>query len=392
MTVTTQRTSTLADRVRDILPGISARVDEAERIRKVPVQNVDALRETGFFRAFVPAKYGGLEVLPSEFGEASRLLATACPSTAWACGLMAVHAQIVANYSPVLQEEVWGSDPDTLVCSSIAPMGKPTKVDGGIRLSGEFSWSSGSEHAHWIIVGMMMPGSSGAPEPHFAIVPRSDFEIKDTWFAMGLRGTGSQDISINDVFVPEYRLESVVDLSIGTAAGFGTHDAPVYRLPWQPVFSLNFSAVNLGAGEALRDLYRARLSSRVRAYTGAKVGETAPALMRLAEATHELDAARSLLESDWRAMDSRANSTDPATPDEMAGWRSNQAYVTRLAVRAADRLFDASGGSAVRDENPMQRYWRDLHTGAAHAYSDYDVAAQVYGAHLAAVQPQEGLF
>jgi alkylation response protein AidB-like acyl-CoA dehydrogenase len=384
--------TTLAANVRKILPDIAERAERAERERRVPIENIEDLRRAGYLRAFIPAKYGGLELTPPEFAQATRLIAGSCASTAWAGSLLSAHAHAIASCSPQLQEEIWGADPEALVCSSVAPVGKATPTEGGIRLSGRFSWSSGSQHAQWAFVGFLAQGPSGGPEPHFAVLPRKDYVIEDVWYSMGLKGTGSQDLIIDDVFVPQHRIESMHALNSGTATGFGWHSAPVFRLPFQPVFSLGFSAVTLGAAEAIRERYTQRLAGRVRAYTGAKVAQSAPAVVRLAEATHELRSAARLLEQDWQDMHLWAHSQDPATADETMAWRSNQAFATRLSIRAADRLFEASGGSAVRDDNPMQRFWRDVHTGAAHAYSDYDVAAQSYGSYLAQVQAQDGLF
>ncbi|MCD0447981.1 flavin-dependent monooxygenase [Actinocorallia sp. API 0066] len=384
--------TTLSDRIRELLPAIAERAPETERLRRVPDQTIAELREAGYLRAFVPAKYGGLEVSPHELSQATRLLAGACTSTAWAVSLLAAHAHPLANFSPRLQDEVWGADPGALVCSSVAPMGVATPATGGIRLSGRYSWSSGCEHATWAIVGFRMPGAAGEPEPHFAVIPRGDYTIEDTWHVMGLRGTGSQDLVMDEVFVPDHRIESVIGLNIGTAKGFGTHPASLFTLPFMPVFSLGFAAVGLGAAEALLDLYRQRLSTRVRAYTGTRATQSTPALVRLAEATHEVRCAARLLEHDWERMRARAVSSEPVTWDDLVEWRGNQAYATRLCVRAVDRLFEASGGGAVRDESTMQRLWRDIHAGAAHAYSDYDTAAQTVGAHLAGVALPEGSF
>lgn len=385
------QTESLADLVRPLLPAIGARAVDAERLRSVPAESVEDLRRVGFLTALVPARFGGGERSPAEVAEATRLLSGACTSTAWAMQLLTVHAHTIASYSPQLQDEIWGGGPDTLVCSSVAPIGKSEQVAGGIRLSGRYAWSSGCEHAQWAMLGLLLPGIDGVPEPHLAVVPRSDYTIQDTWYSMGLKGTGSHDLVVEDAFVPSYRIESFSALNHGTARGFGTHAAPVYRLPFAPVFAIGFSAIALGAAEAMRDLYKERLTSRVRAYTGAKVAESAPALMRLAESEHELRSAYRMLRQDWNDLDALANSGRLATADELVNWRTNQSYVTNVCVRAADRLFEASGGAAVRDENPMQRFWRDIHAGAAHAYSDYDVAAQVLGSHMAQVAV-DGIF
>ncbi|MCV7199278.1 acyl-CoA dehydrogenase family protein [Mycobacterium angelicum] len=382
----------LVERVRAVLPSIAARAAETESLRRVPVENVDELRAAGYLSALVPAKYGGQELSLTEVGTATRLLASACPSTAWAMGLLMLHCHPIANFSGELQHEIWGSGDEPLICSSVAPVGKTTRTKGGIRLSGRFSFSSGCEHASWAILGFSLPNANGDAEPHFAVVPRQDYSIEDVWFAMGLRGSGSQDLVVEDAFVPHHRYEKMWLLNTGQASGFATNPAPVYRLPFAPVNSLAFPAVVLGAAEALRDLYRDRIRTRVRSYTGAKVVESSSALMRLAESSHELDAAARILDGHWSEMDARSLSPDIAGMDQWVTWRTGQTYATRLAVRAADRLFEAAGGSAIRDDNPMQRYWRDIHTAASHAYCDYDVAAQMFGSYLAQVAPPAGVF
>ncbi|MGV0906703.1 flavin-dependent monooxygenase [Mycobacterium novum] len=371
--------------MKPILPSIAARAVQTERLRRVPDENIAELRSVGYLNALVPVQFGGSERWPGEVAEATRLLAGACTSTAWSAQLLTVHAHTIANYSARLQEEIWGTNPDALVCSSVAPIGRAEPLPGGIRLSGRYSWSSGSEQADWAILGLLLPGSAGTPEPHLAVVPRSDYTIDDVWYSMGLKGTGSQDLIVDDVFVPDYRIESMNGLNNGTSRGFGMHSAPVYRLPFAPVFAIGFAAIALGAAEAIQMLYQDRLATRVRAYTGAKVIESTPALMRLAETEHQLRTAYRLLKHDWRNLEKLADSGRLATADELVNWRTNQSYATKLCLHAADRLFEASGGGAVRDDNPMQRFWRDIHTGAAHAYSDYDVAAQTLGAHLAQV-------
>jgi 4-hydroxyphenylacetate 3-monooxygenase len=384
-TDTVAQAQPLSERIRTLLPSIAARATEAERLRRVPDENIAELHDAGYLNALVPARFGGSERSPGEVAEATRLLAGSCTSTAWTAQLLAVHAHTIANYSPQLQEEIWGANPHALVCSSVAPIGKGEVVDGGIRLTGRYSWSSGSQHADWAMLGLLLPGPEGTPDVHLAVVPRSDYTIEDVWYSMGLKGTGSQDLIIDDVFVPDYRIESMTSLNSGGSRGFGSNSAAVYGLPFAPVFAIGFSAIGLGAAEAIRDLYKNRLSSRVRAYTGAKVIESTPALMRLAETEHELRTVYRLLKQDWDNLDTLAESRRLATADELIDWRTNQSYATKMCVRAADRLFEASGGAAVRDDNPMQRFWRDIHTGAAHAYSDYDVAAQTLGANLARV-------
>ncbi len=380
----TRIANTFGEQVASVLPLIAGNASLAERERKVPDANVAALRDAGFFDAFRPTRFGGLEVGADVYGPALVGIAGACASTAWASGLLAQHSHMIALMSDELQHEIWDDDRTALVSSSVAPLGKSEPVAGGIRLSGRFSWSSGCDHATWAILGFRKPDPllDGAVFTHYAVVPRGDYEIIDDWFVAGLNGTGSKTLVVDDIFVPDHRIESAYGLSSGQSKGFGSNDGAIFHTHFAHWFALGFSAVSVGIARRFLDLYAEKAASRVRAYTGANVGETAPAYMRLAESHHQVSAAYATLSADWAAMTCKARARVLPTPDEGVYWRSNQAYATKLAIDAVDRLFTASGGSAWFQHNEMQRLWRDSKMTGAHTYSDYDIAAQTLGRSL----------
>lgn len=378
--------------VHAILPDIAARAVACEEARVVPTENMRALRDAGFLGGFKPVRYGGIEAAPGVMFQAASDIATVCASTAWVAQLMAVHAHAIAYYDPRLQEEIWGSDQDALVGSSVAPMGKVEPVEGGYRLSGRYSWSSGCDHASWLLLGGYLAGPEPGQRLHalFA-VPRSDFEIVDTWFAAALKGTGSKDIVVDDIFVPDYRVETMLALGTGTARGYGTHRGDIFTLPFQSIFASGFSAVAFGIARAALDHYKNRLAGRVRAYTGAQVALSPPAFMHLAHAHHEITAARAILEDEWRAFEEQAKSREQAEMDTVIRWRTVLPYVTKLCVSAVDELMAASGGGAILDSSPLQRCFRDVHGAAAHAVCDYDIALQIAGRHLIGAEPDPNL-
>ena len=383
----------LSARMRGVLDEIAARAAECEEMRQVPSENVAALRGIGYLRALVPPAFGGggMEDLIDLY-RAGRLLATACPSTAWAMQLLMGHAHVVAALDPQVQREVWASGPDTLVCTSVAPFGRFTRVAGGIRISGSYQFASGCDHAEWAILGGVMENPlTGEAEHHLAILPRADYRIEDSWFAMGMKGSGSNDIVIDDAFVPDYRVEPFAALAMGTSRGAGLHPGIVYRIPFMAIFGAGFSVIALGITDGMISAYGERLRGRVRAYTGAKVLESLPASMRLAESTQELYAATLMLETDWADFIAHGTGEKTLTQDTQVAWRTNQAFAIKLCVRASDRLFDASGGSGGLQKSRLQRYWRDLHMAAGHAYTDYDVAAQILGRHLMNLPPDRAL-
>jgi 4-hydroxyphenylacetate 3-monooxygenase len=369
------------ERVNSVLPLIASNVAQAEHERKVPDANIAALHDAGFFAAFQPKRFGGLEVGADVYGPAVVAVAEVCASTAWASGLLAQHAHLIALMSDELQHEIWDDDRRALVSSSVAPLGKAQPVDGGLRLSGRFGWSSGCDHATWAILGFRQPDvlMDGAESTHYAVVPRCDYVIHDDWHVAGLNGTGSKTLIVDDVFVPEHRIESGYGLSSGQSKGFGSNDGEIFHTQFAHWFAMGFSAVSVGVARRFLELYAEKVSTRVRAYTGANVGDTAPAYMRLAESHHQVHAAYTSLQVDWAAFTAKARARVLPTADEGVFWRSNQAYVTKMAIEAVDRLYAASGGSAWYTNNEMQRLWRDSKMTGAHTYSDYDIASQSFG-------------
>ena len=145
--------------------------------------------------------------------------------------------------------------------------------------------------------------------------------------------------------------------------------------------------IGLGIAEKMIEWFIDRSKTRVRAYTLAEVGKDTPGYMRLAESRHQVNAARALLEKDWNDLSQQSKSQVLHSVDQLTNWRTNQAYATKMCIQAVDRLFESSGANAWFNSNEAQRLFRDSHMTAAHAYTDYDVCAQIYGRHLIGLEP-----
>lgn len=378
----------LLERVKQILPEIAKNANQAELDRKAPAESIRLLNEIQLNRAFLPKAYGGFEVSLPEFAQCVVELSKACAGTAWAYSLLCTHNHQLAMFPKQLQDEIWGDNPDAVASSSIAPFSTIEEVEGGIRLSGEMGWSSGCEYADWAIVGCNRFDVEGNKVYSFAVIPRSDYEIVDNWFVMGMKGSGSKVLKIDNVFIPEYRIQAAQDMMTGKSAGFGLYpESDIYYTPYRPYFACGFSAISLGVAERMLEAFKERTKNRVRAYTGAKVGAATPALMRLAESTHQVLAARALLEKTWEDHRIHGVNKQYPTAETLAFWRTNQAYAVKMCIEAVDRLFSAAGGSAWFDGNELQRLFRDSHMTGAHAYTDYDVCAQILGRELMGLEP-----
>jgi len=372
----------LRERLRTVLPRIAANAEQGERDRRIPAENIALLQQVGFTRAFQPRRYGGLEMRVEDYGHCLLDLAEACGPTAWVGGLLAQHVHALALFSREMQDELWADTPDSLVASSVAPVGKSENVPGGIMLSGKFGFSSGCDHADWFMLGFVRPGLEGVAARHYAIVPKRDVTIVDDWFTEGLRATGSKTLLVDNVFVPEHRIEGIIALNSGKAKGFGSNDSPIYNAAFGPHFSIGFAAVAIGMTRRLADLYAEKARSRIKVYTGMAATARAPTAMRLGRGVHGAAAALAFLAKDWRDIDARSDSGIFPNARELSAWRTNQAFAVRLTIEAADALFEGSGGSAWFSSNEMQRLWRNIRMCGSHAGTDYDTCSEIYGRHL----------
>ena len=368
-------------RVRALIPAIRERARPAERLRRLPEETFTEFQEAGLFRCLQPKRYGGFELDPGTLYQAVMEIGAVCGSTAWILGVVGIHNWHLALFAPQAQDDVWGKDTGIQVSTSLAPTGTVTRVDGGFRLRGRWSFSSGCDFCQWAALGGLVPppGDGDAPDMRTFLVPRSDYVIDDTWYAVGLCGTGSKDVVVDDAFVPEYRTHSYRDAFYLTNPGAIVNDAPLYRLPFGLVFPACISSpaigVALGALEAFRDQTTIRISPRDRS----RVAEDPFAQLALAEAAAEVTAARDRLLGNFaEAMRTVRDGTELSLA-QRARYRWDTAKAVDRSVRAIDRLFEASGGRGVFLDNPIQRAWRDVHAIRAHAGNNLERAAFVFG-------------
>ncbi|ELU2493943.1 flavin-dependent monooxygenase [Salmonella enterica] len=378
----------MLEKLLPLLPRIAANAGQAERERKVPDENIRLLKEIGMHRAFQPKNFGGLEISLPEFTDCVAALAGACGGTAWAFSLLCTHSHQLAMFSAKLQQEVWGDNPDATACSSIAPFGQIEEAEGGVYLSGEMGWSSGCDHAEWAIVGFRRKNATGELIYSFGVIPRGDYEIRDNWYSAGMRASGSKMLIINKAFIPDYRIEAAQDMMQGRSSGYNLYpDSSIFYAPYRPYFACGFAAISLGLAERMLVAFKKKNQNRVRAYTGASVGTATPALMRLAESTHQVAAARAFLEKTWQEHAEYGCRQQYPSHETLTYWRTNQAYAVKMCIATVDRLFSAAGATCWMENNEIQRLFRDSHMTGAHAYTDYDVCAQILGRELMGLEP-----
>ncbi len=365
-------THAVVQRAEAISDQLVAAADETERLGKLSEESVKLVREAGVMRMLQPTEHGGYAAHPAEFAEAVMATARSCGATGWVCGVGGVHPWEMALMDPKLQDEVWGEDPDTWIASPYSPSGIATATDGGYLLKGRWQFSSGTDHCQWIFLGALKADTQGRPvEPAVTlhvVLPRSDYTIvEDSWDVIGLIGTGSKDIIVEDAFIPDYRVMTAADLMEGdVAAERSGRTETLYKLPFSTVFPLGITSAVIGIAEGAMAAHVEYQRDRV-GFNGAVIRDDPYTMYAISEAAAEIAASRAqILDSVSRIYD-KSDSGQKVEFADRAMMRRNQIHCAWRAVAAVDQIFARSGGGAVRRNNPLQRFWRDAHTGLNHA-------------------------
>ncbi len=357
------------DRIMARADEIRAQAPDGDRLMRLPDTTAKTLRESGVIRMLQPKEYGGFEAHPREFAETAMGIGALDGATGWVAGIVGVHPWELAFFDTKAQDEIWGADNDMWMASPYAPMGVAVPVDGGYILNGRWSFSSGTDHCGWIMIGAAVGDRNGnrTDQVLHVLLPRSDYEIDpDSWNVIGLRGTGSKDLIVKGAFIPDHRTIDADIVLSGNGAKHAGRDETLYKFPFSYIFPLGITSSLIGMTEGALACYIAAQKERVQV-TGVPIKEDPYVLYAVSEAASEIAAARvTLLETVDRFWD-RTDRGEEISFEERAIGRRTQISSAWRAVRAMDEVFARAGGGAVHLKTPMQRFWRDAHVGLTHA-------------------------
>ncbi len=367
--------------VRELLPAIAERAQTVDESRRVSDQTIRDLTAAGVFRMLQPARYGGLETSPGDFYEVVRAISGVCGSTGWVTSVLGVHPWHLALFDVKVQDEVWGQDTSTLVSSAYAPVGELVPVEGGYELSGSWRFSSGCDHASWALLGGLVVGAEGRPVDFMTVlVPRTDYRIKDVWDVVGLRGTASNEITVERAFVPEYRTIRNYEAAQLRGPGHKVNPAPLFKLPFAAIFTSTVAAPVIGTVAGCYETYLSSMRDRVRlSLGGGRFAEDQSAQIAVARASSEIDAAILQMDRNIRELLELAEAGQPLPMSMRLRVRRDQVRGTERALEAIDVLFKTAGGNSLTRGNPIERAWRDAHAGSVHVANDAARALAMYG-------------
>jgi 3-hydroxy-9,10-secoandrosta-1,3,5(10)-triene-9,17-dione monooxygenase len=380
-------------KARALVPRLRDRAARTEELRHLPPETELDLHEAGLFRMLQPRRIGGAELDYVALIDCADQLGQADASVAWNLANLASHHWMLGMFEPTAQDLVWGRDPDALIASSfIFPAGRATRVEGGYRLHGSWPFSSGVASCAWNMLASVVYSDDEADgiEYRIFLLPKADYKVLDTWNVAGLRGTGSCDVEVRDVFVPDYMTVAVGDLAGGPTPGSGLNPNSLYALPVFALFPYVLSGVALGNAQACLDDYAEVVRHRISTYNHAKLSDFQSTQIKIAEASAKIDAARLIMRSAClNAMEDarRGHVPDMATKTR---YRRDGAYSVNSCTDAVSMLFAASGARGLFTTGVLQRQFRDAHAINSHLAFNFDAAGTNYG-RVALGLPSENL-
>ncbi|KGI67499.1 acyl-CoA dehydrogenase [Mycolicibacterium rufum] len=353
---------------------LSDRAADAERQRRLLPDTVAEAAASGFFDLLVPTRFGGTQAPFPAVLDPVRRMAHGCASSAWTLGFYALHNWMLALFDEQAQQEAFQTRP-FLAPAPLAPTGRGVSCDGGIRLTGRWSWATGVMDGNWIIVGALCDTG-----PMLALLPIDTARIEDVWHTDGMRATGSNDVLIDDVFVPTHRLVAVSDIYRGAAPGAAVHDGHTYRWPMVPALALLAAMPALGSAERAVEIYTDRLAQRYLAYEGVLQKDKPVASIHLGEASVRVRALRALLSDTVERIEEAVAAGDPVSRAVRGQARLAAAHIVHESRAVISDLQASSGASAHFLDHPLQRIKRDVDVIAGHVVFDYDTSRELAGA------------
>lgn len=375
-------------RVQGLLPAIRERAKMVDEDRRVSDATIDELRASGLFNIVTPKSLGGSELGFADLVRVTSEIAAVCGSTGWVYGVLAGHSWLLNLFPTEAQGDVF-SNPDALIATVFRLAGKVDEVEGGYRLKGgEGRFCSGIDFADWVIIGNGITRTDGSYEPRFFVIPRGDIEVVDDWFTVGMRGTGSRTIRIDEAFIPAHRSVSLAEMLSGNSPGANAHQGAIYRMPFADIAPFSIIGAPIGMAQGVVRNFAEQLGQRLADAGDVEIGEQSATYARIAQAASEVDAALALVLRDAEMID-RASSPSDISPLDRARIPRDWAWAAQTSRYAATRIFEASGGSGIYDGHALQRVWRDVNSAAQHFAFTWDSAMTRFGRAASGLKPSE---
>lgn len=373
--------SELSSRAKAIAGDLAKNALDTIAQRRLSKPSVQLIREAGLTRVLQAKRSGGLEASLHDHIDTVEEVAYGCGSTGWCLGVYQAHSWMLGLFDARAQDDVYSTHPQAVVSAVIGPRGQARRVPGGYMLSGFWPFCSGVHHSDWVLLGEMIVGDDGAMlDTGVMVIPTKDVNIQDDWYVSGLSGTGSNSVTVKDLFVPEHRFLSMGAAIEGKTPGVGLHPSTLYHSAAVPVLALFICSGALGLARRALDGFIGRLPGRIVAYTfGDKQMDLAVTHIEVAEAATKLDAARLILHAMVDNVEAHAARKEQMPFVHRAKARMDCAYAVRLCLESSHTLFLATGGSGLDEKSPVGLAFKDLNAINMHGLLAMKTNLEMYG-------------
>ena len=378
---TLMQKKSLLSAVNALAPQVRSLSEQIESHRRIPQPLVDTMAQAGLFRLMIPQSLGGLEVDVSTFIEVIEATAALDASVGWSA-MIGATGGLTSGYLPVkTAQEIYSNDPSIITAGAIAPHGRAIPVEGGYRVSGRWPFNSGCEYCAWLMGNCVVYDSAdsprllsnGRPEIRMTLFPASVVEIIDTWSVSGLRGSGSHDIAVNDLFVPT---EKTVVYGLEPPAQSG----PLYAFPTFGLLAISVASVALGIARGSIDCLIDVAQNKIPTGGRRALSERPYTQMQIAQAQAQLQAARAGLFTVAQEIWESVEQGERVSLQQRAAVRLAANHATGESAKVVDAMYNVAGTSAIWDTSPLQRAFRDIHVLTQHAVISppiYELAGRV---------------
>jgi 3-hydroxy-9,10-secoandrosta-1,3,5(10)-triene-9,17-dione monooxygenase len=370
---------------RSLVPVMRERAARAEEERVMLPETLADLHRAGVLRVLQPKRWGGMELDYVAYVDFSEMLARGCASTGWNVGNLLIHHWMLALYDERAQQEVWGADPEAMIASGIAyPQGSGKRAGkgdaGGFVISGRWNFSSAVNVADWNMLAVTVRDGEKIVDHRMCLLHKSEYQVVDDWYVLGMRSTGSMTVVAKDVFVPEYRALGMYDARGGDGfPGAKGNPNPLYRVPLSALGAHGIGGAAVGNAQAALDLTIESVVKRSTNYQGLKMRDIQTIQVRVGAAGARIDAARQLLRQNCiEAMEIARRNVIADAPTKLR-FKRDLAYAASLCTEAVDILHAMAGANGIYDSYPIQRIFRDAHALGGHFSFSTDAQFSSWG-------------
>ena len=371
---------------RAIVERLRGNASESDRLRHLSDDSFQALQEAGLLQILVPRRCGGYEGQLTTVLEAASIVAEGCPAAGWYVMLANGNSWQLGGLEENFQDELFEDHPGTFLAGAIMPNGTARKVPGGWVVSARFNFVSGIRHATWLTFRTFALDEEGNRGQMLAMYcAGSDISSLNNWETVGLRGSGSPDIELREVFVPDSRVWTPLDHEKPSDAAM-RQATNLYRMPTVAAFPVLIASTVLGAARRSLELYVDRVRKRTERYTERAKSASQAEMVRIATVSAAITSSEMLLFDSAQRFDAAVERDGNPSLEDRATIKWQAVYAIDVLRNAVTTLYNAAGGSAIYEDSEFLATFRNVHVASHHAACDFDPAAEMYGRLLAGLE------